>query len=488
MTVLMPGPPPTGPARPVRFRKDPDARPLVGLQIGAISFVDEGVTGVLDTVVDKAAVNALFVATQSFDRGLQGRQISGRPWPGHGPSELDHHGGGSYVAAHPEYYAGTLLAPHLAPDEAVAGRDVLDDVIGAAHERDVAVYAFLLENTHSGLTRAVPNWPKVLQVDCYGRRDPYACVRNPDYVAWWLSVLQDTLAHHPLDGVMFGAERNGPLGNVLAGGGFARDGMSFCFCVHCEAAGAARGIDPRRAREGYVALDRLVRGTAENPNGHSALVQFLALLLRYPEIVAWESLWQDGMDALKQQLYGAAKFLAPSVQVGWHVWHENSFSPLYRAQNDFAAMTEWSDFVKPVLYHNCAGHRLRHHIDGLRHSLFRGISEQTVYDLVRESLGYDEAVPVESLPGRGLSVDYVRRETERTVAAVGGRSAVYPGLDVGVPTPPEVKQTDEQQISAAVRATLGAGADGYILSRKYSEMRLEYLAAAGDAVREVVAS
>ena len=35
----------------------------------------------------------------------------------------------------------------------------------------------------------------------------------------------------------------------------------------------------------------------------------------------------------------------------------------------------------------------------------------------------------------------------------------------------------------AVRAALGAGADGVILSRKYSEMRLANLRAAGEALR-----
>ena len=60
--------------------------PLVGVQIGAISFVDEGVAEVLDRLQELAGVNALFLATQSFDRGLQGRQVPGRAWPGHGAS------------------------------------------------------------------------------------------------------------------------------------------------------------------------------------------------------------------------------------------------------------------------------------------------------------------------------------------------------------------------------------------------------------------
>src|SRR5690348_15813134 len=111
---------------------------FVGIQIGAISFVDEGVEQVLDPVVEKGAVNAVFIATQAFDRGLAGRQTWYRPWPGHGPQELDDvHIGGSFVTQHDEYYGGSVLGPHRARDAEVAGFDALGDVIPAARERGV---------------------------------------------------------------------------------------------------------------------------------------------------------------------------------------------------------------------------------------------------------------------------------------------------------------------------------------------------------------
>jgi hypothetical protein len=92
-------------------------------------------------------------------------------------------------------------------------------------------------------------------------------------------------------------------------------------------------------------------------------------------------------------------------------------------------------------------------------------------------------VAYDELPGRGLSPDYVRRETGRTVRAVAGQAAVYPGLDAGVSSPEHVRQVTPDDITASVGAALDAGADGYILSRKYSEMRLDTLAAAGAALR-----
>ncbi len=463
----------------------PARTPLVGLQVGAISFVDEGVSEVLDTVQQRAGVNALFIATQAFDRGLAGRQVTWRPAPDHGPDDLtDVHRGGSFVTQHEDFYRGTVLGPHRAADAEVDGFDVLAAVIPAAAERGVQVYSFMLENTHSGLTRDVHSWPKVLQVDANGRADAYACLRNPDYQAWWLSLVEDQVRSYPLDGLMWGSERQGPLDNALSDGGFARTGTPYCFCEHCLVAGDRAGIDVRRAREGYLALDVLMRDEAPDvPVGDSSFVRFLRLLGRYPEIIAWDSLWEQGYDAFQARIYGTVKFLAPDVQVGWHVWHHSSFSPFYRAQVDFEQMASYSDFVKPVLYNICAGYRLHHYIGTVGRRLFRGVSEQVVLDLFTSTLGYDEKVCYDDLPAVGLSSDYVERETRRTVAALSGRARTYPGLDVNVPTPEHVRQGTPEDTRAAVAAALDGGADGLILSRKYSEMQLDNLSAVGHELR-----
>jgi hypothetical protein len=458
---------------------------LVGIQMGAISLHDEGVGEVLDIVKNDAGVNAIFLATQAFDRGVQGRQVAWRPWPGHGPKEPEDHHGGSYVTQHEEYYGGTVLKPYRAPDKELVGFDALAQIIPEAHDRDMAVYSFVLENTHSGLTRAVPNWPSVLQVDAWGRADVYACLRNPDYVNWWLAIVEDQVRSYDLDGIMFGSERNGPLGNVLGNGGFARDGMAYCFCQYCVAAGVQRGIDPRRAEAGYRKLFELSRADAPGPAEDSSFIRFIRLLLEFPEIVAWDQLWHDGYESLQKRLYGSIKFLAPDVQVGWHVWHHNSFSPLYRAQMNFAEIAEFSDFVKPVLYNDAAGYRLHNHITEVAKSIFSGVSEDALYELYRGVLGYDEKMPFADLPKRGFSTDYVLRETRRTVAAIGGKANVYPGLDVDVPTPEHVKKTTPAGIQAAIAAAVEGGADGYILSRKYSEMSVDNLKAAGVAARKL---
>ena len=71
---------------------------MIGIQVGAVSFVDEGVDKVLDVFQQDASINTLFVATFTYGRGIAGRQLPGQPLPDHGKQEYDastFHGGRS---------------------------------------------------------------------------------------------------------------------------------------------------------------------------------------------------------------------------------------------------------------------------------------------------------------------------------------------------------------------------------------------------------
>src|SRR5262249_47672630 len=95
---------------------------------------------------------------------------------------------------------------------------------------------------------------------------------------------------------------------------------------------------------------------------------------------------------------------------------------------------------------------------------------------------YKEA-SLSELPHKGLSADYVERETRRALASIGGAVKIWPGIDIDIPTGHDEKKTEPRDVREAVRAALHVGADGVVLSRKYSEMRLANLRAAGEALR-----
>src|SRR5712671_409588 len=111
------------------------ASKMIGIQVGAVSFVDEGVTKVLDLFQESAYVNTLFIATFTYGRGIAGRQVPGQPLPDHGTQEYDTgtFKGGSYTKIRPQYYKDTVLKDFRAPD--FGDYDVLDAVIPEAKKR-----------------------------------------------------------------------------------------------------------------------------------------------------------------------------------------------------------------------------------------------------------------------------------------------------------------------------------------------------------------
>src|SRR5438270_12949432 len=90
---------------------------MIGIQVGAVSFVDEGVEKVLDVLQERACVNTLFLAVFTYGRGIAGRQIPGQPLPDHGKQEYDlSFHGGNFATPHAKYYKNTVLK-HTRPRE-----------------------------------------------------------------------------------------------------------------------------------------------------------------------------------------------------------------------------------------------------------------------------------------------------------------------------------------------------------------------------------
>ena len=77
---------------------------MIGIQVGAVSFVDEGTEKLLDDF-QQEGINTLFLATFTYGRGIAGRQVPGQPLPDHGRQvyDTDTFFGGNYASIHPQY-------------------------------------------------------------------------------------------------------------------------------------------------------------------------------------------------------------------------------------------------------------------------------------------------------------------------------------------------------------------------------------------------
>ena len=458
---------------------------MIGMQVGAVSYVDEGTEKVLDILQELAAVNTIFLATFTYGRGIAGRQLPNQPLPDHGQQQYDTDTfrGGNYATPHPQYYKNTSIAPEKAPDH--PGYDVIADVLPAARRRGMKVICWF----EDVIAADVPGFDRAREVVVTGQPSSFACSRNPNTRNFWLGLVEDYLRSYDVDGLMWGSERQGPLGNALTANhaGAGSGGRVACFCQHCVDAARRDGINVERAKEGYtqlVAWANQMRGGQKPADG--AFVTFWRLLVKYPEILAWERLWNEALNDTYKDMYRLAHQIAPNKGIGWHIWHNNSFSPFYRAEQDYAELSTYSDFLKVVIYNFCGGERLAQYVRNVNRSIFADLPAEQVLELTYDVMQYHDQ-PLDKLAAAGLSSDYVLRETKRARAGAGPNVKIWPGIDIDIPTAASSKKTQPEDVHQAVTAAFAGGAHGVLLSRKYSEMRLANLRGAGRAIRELPA-
>jgi hypothetical protein len=463
--------------------EQPSTKKMIGIQVGAVSFVDEGVDQVLDIFQQKGAINTIFLTTFTYGRGLAGRQIPGQPFPDHGSQESDattFHGG-NYAIPHPEFYTHTVLQPTHAPDH--GDLDIVARVLPAARKRGMKLFCSIEDAFRSD----VPGVKEVSEVDLQGHRAGGLCLYNPNVRAFWTGLATDLCKAYGIDGILFFNERNGPLLNAL-GASHAQSIASSrvtCFCEYHQRAATAAGINFERAKEGYRQLDQFVQNALANKrpsDGH--FVEWWRLLVEYPEIVAWNRLFDTAKHQVLAEVNAAVKSVRKTLQVGFHIEHVNSFNPIFRATRSYEDLATRADFLKVVVYNNCGGERYAHFIDNIGSTVFRDVPKDELKRFNDHLLNYANEDDLDKLAQAGLSPDYVFRETQRAVEGVKGRCRILPGIDIGIPTAGTSRKASPEDTYAATAAALKAGAHGLILSRKYSEMRLANLEAAGRAIKD----
>jgi hypothetical protein len=465
------------------------ASKMIGIQVGAVSFVDEGVEKVLDEFQQDASINTLFVATFTYGRGIAGRQVPGSPLPDHGKQQYDNGSGpgtfqgGAYTKINPQYFQDTVLKDFRAPD--FGDYDVLEAVLPSARKRGMKTICWFEDVWND----RVPNIQQVKEKHLDGSNAPTLCFNNPNYRNWLLGMVENYARSYEIDGIMWGSERQGAFANALGASHGGRPGVSrtTCFCEFCERKAAARGINVKRAREGFQALGNFLessRGGRRPIDGYYVTVW--RLMLRYPELLAWEMLWTDSLRETYAAMHAKVKAIKPSLGMGWHIWHNNSFSPIYRAEQDLSELSKYSDFLKMVMYHNCAGPRMAGYIRAVGSTMYGDVPGQELLDFHYRVLNYQHEKSLSEIPQTGFSADYVFEEAKRARDALNGtKTQLWPGIDIDIPTAANESKCTPDGTRQAVLAAFRAGADGVLLSRKYSEMKLPNLRGAGAALKEL---
>src|SRR5579871_1488603 len=268
-------------------------------------FARQDVGKLLDDMQQRAGVNAVlpFMYTHGAVR-------AGLPAEGFR--------GGNYAIPHMEYYKDTGFTYEDMRGTEFGDVDVFARVIPAARQRHVKVFGWIIEDNRRP---DIPHWEPLYEVDFHGRRaDGHPggpCYNNPRYRAWLLGLVEDYARSYEIDGIMWGSERQGAFSNAIraAHGGVAGNPVKVtCFCDFCERKARDRGINVERARQGFQALANFVSASRSGRRPVDGYyVTMWRLMLRYPELLAWEMLWTDSLRETYAAMYQKVKAVKPEV-------------------------------------------------------------------------------------------------------------------------------------------------------------------------------
>lgn len=462
--------------------------PLVGVQIAPVSLFDEGIERCLDTLREKAAVNALFIYSQTYHAGTKPSNVlatdHGVPVRDHFKSQLPR----LWVRHNAKAFDGKVVQHQRVSSEyEFSDRDLFREIRQPARQRGMKVYARLLE-ADARRKEHIPGYDKVLTIDHEGNPGHGPCWNNPHYRDWVYTTIRELVSNYELDGLQYGAERTGPLSHVLFQGI-----TPTCFCEHCINRNKTLGIDAERARTGFTNLLALIRNAeAGKPNATDGmLTSVLRVLHRYPEVLSWDYQWFQADEEICTQVHQIAKSVRPEIDSGRHVDHQrSSWDIFYRSAMTYGEMAENADFVKPILYHDAMGTRLRWWVlERLKDRLLNELTLEQSLNLFYSTFGHDatKLPKLNEIDSAGLGPEYVYRETLRCKQSVGDKAKVYTGIGIDVPwyvpSGMEPRPSNPEKLTAAVHRAFDAGADGVLASREYDEMRLSSLKAFGNGVR-----
>lgn len=454
-----------------------------------VSFLDEGIDRCLDFLEQQAPINAIFCYTQTYHQGMSPLNVlaTDHPSPPRDPSSRNL----PYLWVRlPEKPFAKLPVRHEAPSTKteLGTRDLFAEVLEACAKRKIRVYARILE---AGMNHAarIPGYRSVAARGLSGDESHGPCWNHPAYREWVRLTADETMRLYPFDGLQYGAERVGPLSEVLF-----RGIEPACFCEHCRKRNRAAGIDPARAAEGYRKLLLLIRDLEQ---GHprpadGVLATALRTFFEYPEVLAWYRQWFLADQEIQALVYRTAKARRATADVGQHVDHQRtSWDPFYRAAMSYGEMAKNNDFVKPILYHDILGPRLRWWvIDRMQKRVLNDFRSEEILQLYYALFGHDPSREpgLNALEQDGLSPEYVFREAKRCVDGVGGKAKVYAGIGFDVPWHlPEGGMrrmpANPELVYTATRRAIDAGVDGVVASREYDEMTVPNLRAFGRAVK-----
>ena len=158
--------------------------------------------------------------------------------------------------------------------------------------------------------------------------------------------------------------------------------------------------------------------------------------MRLPEVLAWDYQWWVALEEQGRRTHALVKAARSNAQVGSHFDHQyTSWDALFLAQWSYADVAPYTDFIRPMLYHDILAPRLLAcHLEELKKGPLAELSLQQMLEMHCAMRGNDSMLQprLDELTRRGMDPEYVGIETRRIIDVVQGKCAVVAGIGVNV--------------------------------------------------------
>jgi len=129
-------------------------------------------------------------------------------------------------------------------------------------------------------------------------------------------------------------------------------------------------------------------------------------------------------------------------------------SAFYPRGAGYAELAKYSDYLKPVLYNNCAGERMVSYLDSVGQNVFGDVPKVEMLQFESRIMDISEA-PLERLAAAGFRpITCIGTPSAALDDVAGTKTAIWPGIDIDVPTraPSARRKVFARRTAAALRA------------------------------------